>query len=342
MKQSLSMCSVLGLLLGQHRSFITDPMSHGDVMNRSKLIKTSKRKLSVGRGRQPPNDASPALPRRKTGIRVLGDMAWGTHFCVFYDTKEDLLDTVIPYFQAGLENNEYCVWAVSGPITVKQATSALRDAIPKFDTRLSAGQIEFLQGRDWYLDGDRFDLRRIIDGWNDKLGKALARGFDGMRVSGNAFWNASNYWTEFSAYEQQLDETLAGQKMIALCTYALRTSRAMDILDVARAHQCSVARRNGEWEFVESPGLKQAKQEIIRLHDALDILCRPFPGYDALTARERVVLAQIVRGASSKEAARIVGVSPRTIEFHRANIMKKLDAKNVVDLVRRVLHEDER
>jgi DNA-binding CsgD family transcriptional regulator len=52
-----------------------------------------------------------------------------------------------------------------------------------------------------------------------------------------------------------------------------------------------------------------------------------------------VTLAQIVRGASSKEAGRLLGISPRTVEFHRANIMEKLGAKNTVDLVRRVLEE---
>jgi DNA-binding CsgD family transcriptional regulator len=56
-----------------------------------------------------------------------------------------------------------------------------------------------------------------------------------------------------------------------------------------------------------------------------------------LTPRERVVLAQIVRGHSNREAARILGVSPRTVEFHRGNIMKKLGAKNSADLVRKAL-----
>jgi Bacterial regulatory proteins, luxR family len=46
-----------------------------------------------------------------------------------------------------------------------------------------------------------------------------------------------------------------------------------------------------------------------------------------------VALSQIITGASSKEAGRSLGVSPRTVEFHRANIMQKLGAKNTVDLV---------
>ena len=60
-----------------------------------------------------------------------------------------------------------------------------------------------------------------------------------------------------------------------------------------------------------------------------------FKGSQQLTTRERVVLAQLVRGATSKEAARVLNISPRTVEFHRANIMKKLGARNLVELVRK-------
>ena len=46
----------------------------------------------------------------KTGIDVIGDIAaWGTHFCLFYETKEDLLDTLVSYCRSGLENGEYCL-----------------------------------------------------------------------------------------------------------------------------------------------------------------------------------------------------------------------------------------
>lgn len=55
---------------------------------------------------------------------------------------------------------------------------------------------------------------------------------------------------------------------------------------------------------------------------------------DALTPRERQVLAEIMAGASNKEAGRKLGISPRTIEVHRARIMEKLGAKNAADLVR--------
>jgi DNA-binding CsgD family transcriptional regulator len=125
--------------------------------------------------------------------------------------------------------------------------------------------------------------------------------------------------------------------MLVLCTYSLGASSAVDLLDVARAHQFTVARRRGLWEFLETPELKQAKREIKNLDEALLVLSRPFAGHKLLTARERVVLAQIVRGASNKEAARWLNLSPRTVEFHRTNIMQKLGAKNAADLVRMVV-----
>jgi FixJ family two-component response regulator len=61
------------------------------------------------------------------------------------------------------------------------------------------------------------------------------------------------------------------------------------------------------------------------------------PRPDFLTHRERSVLARIVGGDTSKKIARELGISPRTVEFHRANLLKKYCAKNTADLVRRVL-----
>ena len=64
------------------------------------------------------------------------------------------------------------------------------------------------------------------------------------------------------------------------------------------------------------------------------------PHRDELTPREREVLERIIGGSSNKETGRHLGISPRTIEVHRARIMAKLGAKNAADLVRIVLGQD--
>lgn len=54
----------------------------------------------------------------------------------------------------------------------------------------------------------------------------------------------------------------------------------------------------------------------------------------ALTPREREIVQLVAEGKSSKEAASMLGLSVKTIEAHRANIMKKLRLRSVSDLVR--------
>lgn len=274
---------------------------------------------------------------RDTGLDPVGDRPWGTHICLFYGTPQDLYDVHASYFGAGLANGEFCIWAVSGPVSRDNAIEALRKSVPDFEKYLRDGQIEIIPGYQWYLRGDEFDAQRITGGWHAKLDEALARGFEGMRVSGNAFWFETSLWEAFRDYEAELDRSLAGRKMIVLCTYCLEESRAIDVLDVARTHNFSIAKRDGRWEFLETPELAGAKREIGRLNGAIDILSKPFPGRRHLTHREQVVLAQVVKGASSKEAGRNLNISPRTVEFHRKNIMRKLGARNVIDLLGLVL-----
>lgn len=60
-------------------------------------------------------------------------------------------------------------------------------------------------------------------------------------------------------------------------------------------------------------------------------------GFAQLTPREREVLELISNGQSNKEAGKALGISPRTIEVHRARVMEKLGARNTADLMRIVL-----
>jgi FixJ family two-component response regulator len=106
--------------------------------------------------------------------------------------------------------------------------------------------------------------------------------------------------------------------------------------------------KGGALDFIEKPF--RGSEIVARLNEAIDAYARRksdnaaskiqalhFPGREPLTRREREVLEQFTAGASNKEAGRQLGISPRTIEDHRANIMKKLGARNAADLVRIVM-----
>ena len=81
------------------------------------------------------------------------------------------------------------------------------------------------------------------------------------------------------------------------------------------------------------PNITPSASELPAVEMAI-ISSDAFSRYRPLTQRERVVLTQVMIGARSKEICRILGISPRTVEFHRANIIEKFDAKNTADLVR--------
>jgi two-component system, LuxR family, response regulator FixJ len=106
--------------------------------------------------------------------------------------------------------------------------------------------------------------------------------------------------------------------------------------------------KHGALDFIEKPF--DADTVVNRVREATaawrrrasadasaQVKLRQFPGRELLTPRESEVLMQIAGGASNKEAGRVLGISPRTIEVHRARIMEKIGARNAADLVRIVL-----
>src|SRR6266850_1962114 len=207
---------------------------------------------------------------RKTGIGVVGDRPWGTHLCLFYETKEDLLEMVVPYLKAGFESGEYCVWSIPDILTQQEAHQALSELLPGMGRYSDDRRFEIHSGRDLYLTGGRFDREKVKATWNAKLAHALAAGYEGLRVVGDAFWLDENAWKDFYDYEMELNRSMAGRQISVLCAYPLEVTGAAEIFDVARVHQCAVAKRNRDWEVVETPALKEAKEEISRLNEELE------------------------------------------------------------------------
>ena len=70
-----------------------------------------------------------------TGLESLGEVPWGSHVCQFFSNGSDLRDTLVPYFKAGLENNERCLLVAMEPFSAESARSALRAAVGDFDRR---------------------------------------------------------------------------------------------------------------------------------------------------------------------------------------------------------------
>jgi RNA polymerase sigma factor (sigma-70 family) len=109
------------------------------------------------------------------------------------------------------------------------------------------------------------------------------------------------------------------------------------------------ALRNGAVDFIQKPYREQALLDSINAALALDIDARRSSGaandmeqrLSSLTDREREVLGQILSGLTSKQIARELNVSPRTVDAHRKNILRKLDTASVKELMLRLASREQ-
>jgi two-component system response regulator FixJ len=105
---------------------------------------------------------------------------------------------------------------------------------------------------------------------------------------------------------------------------------------------CRRAFKSGAAEFLEKPvndeQLIEALQNAVRQHvqsrerHQADRHARA--RYAQLSEREREVLGLIVAGLTNKEIGRVLDLSPRTVETHRANLFAKLEAESLAQLIR--------
>jgi len=198
---------------------------------------------------------------RTAGIDIIDYVPWGTHLCLFYQTREDLRDILVPYFKAGLENNEFCMWITSEPLTVEDAKRSLGSAVDDIDDRTEKGQLAILDYSQWYTKWGRFEADKVLQGWIDKEDQALKRGFDGLRAAGVLSWLGGSDWTAFADYEARVDRIMSEYRMIVICCYPLDKSQPAEVMDVVCNHQFALTRREGR--RVELDRLKKMVRAIV-------------------------------------------------------------------------------
>jgi PAS domain S-box-containing protein len=162
------------------------------------------------------------------------------------------------------------VWVVADPFTAEEARDALRRGIPGVERYLSEGRVEIIPHTDWYLKGVSLDAARVVADWNGKLDEALAKGFVGLRGNGIGAGLVEKYREAVVELDRALDESLAGKRMILLCSYPLSEVDAAVVFDVVQAHEIAIVRRGSKWEVVENAELKRARREIEKLNEGLE------------------------------------------------------------------------
>lgn len=216
------------------------------------------------------------LPR-KSGLAAVGDVPWGTHFCLLHDTRAELMETLTPYFAQGLAANEFCMWITSQSISALEAEAALRESVPNLDDYLVSGQMQIVDFDEWYMADERFDPDRALQKVAGRLVAALERGFDGLRISGSTFSLARDDWEAFVRYEAAIDRIVGSKRILALCTYSLQKWSMSEIFDVIATHDFALAKEDGCWKASKSFSRERIEQGLkeneARLRATIEGVC---------------------------------------------------------------------
>lgn len=199
---------------------------------------------------------------RNSGVQALGALPWGTHICQFYESKDDLLDVLVPWFTEGLRGNELCVWILSEPLSSQDALDALKLAVPELAGYIEKGSLLLLRHDEWYLENGSFSAERVLNGWTALVDEAAASGLEGIRVSGNVTWLDENLWDAFLEYERQAQHLMRKSKMLAICTYPLQSLNPADITEVVASHGTALIKKDGQWRAARRAGLASDDKEL--------------------------------------------------------------------------------
>ncbi len=171
------------------------------------------------------------------------------HTCLFYSSKDELLDVLVPYFKAGLEDNEFCLWITSEPVSAEEAREVLSKAVDNLDHYIEKGQMEIGDYKSYYFKDGIFTASRILENWSKKEKEILERGFSGMRVSGDGSWGVSDErWVNLDYYEQEINRTIDSTRGRAICTYYINKLDLRKIMKLGLNHQSSLVKRMGSWD----------------------------------------------------------------------------------------------
>lgn len=178
---------------------------------------------------------------RSSGIPNVPTLDWGSHLCQFYDGTKSLLEVIVPFLRAGLEDNEYCMWVLPSAVSIEHARQALEATIPGLKRYEASGQLDIVLHTDWYLDNNEFVHEKVLEGWKTKIDIALSKGFEGLRVTGDAEWVRSDVeWFNCQQYEKAVHAVIGSYRMLALCTYPIENFTVRDINTVLGSHHAAI------------------------------------------------------------------------------------------------------
>jgi hypothetical protein len=184
------------------------------------------------------------------GLPGIERIPYGLHACHFYPDRERLVEALVPYFLAGLRNNERCLWIAAPPLPAIEARRALEAASDGVGAAFESGAIRILDFDQWYAGNAGLNGMDVVRFWLAEEEKALADGYQGLRITGNTSFLQPGDWATFMEYEQAVSEHFRGRRIVALCSYTLQGRSPREVGEVMHSHECIFDRPDASWQVV--------------------------------------------------------------------------------------------
>jgi len=143
------------------------------------------------------------------------------HLCLIYESREEWLETVVPFISSGLKRGEKCIYVVDAN-TAQEMKAVFREAGMAVDNYESKGQLSIIHERDAYTREGFFDPDLMISLLIEETEQALREGYPALRVTGEMSWALRDYsGTErVLEYEAKLNKELfPAYPCVAICQY---------------------------------------------------------------------------------------------------------------------------
>lgn len=160
--------------------------------------------------------SSPSLSLRE---QIL-DLEYGDHTCILYNSTQQQMRAVIPFFQKGFEDGDHCLYVVNEH-SIEEVESRFEEGGLDVQAQKDRGALSFATAEDSFLRKGSFSVDAMLDFVDAHIDTIGEDGFSGFRSAGEMSWilNTATSPEEMIEYEARLNNILEDRRAILLCEY---------------------------------------------------------------------------------------------------------------------------
>lgn len=174
-------------------------------------------------------------------------MTQGNSFSLLYDSTDQLVDVVASFFDAGLKNNECCLWGVAGQLDIDNVKQMLKGAGLDVDKYVDNGQLIFSECNECYIAGKGSVSDMDLLKWQEMYQIAMAEGYNGLRIVDKFTIVDGDSWDSFVEYEKQAMELIRTKKITGLFAFLLEARSRMELIELISMHDGTIIEK--KWQM---------------------------------------------------------------------------------------------